>query len=139
MNEAASHIDSKSSHLAVIVVFSSSKSSTLHHHLPELVALASQKHCQLSATRLVMLPDHTQGQVAAALGLPRISCIGLLDDAHGCEELFALIRNNIAEVHIQWHEQGKAGHYLPVKVNAIETTAPVAKKQIFSPKKQKLT
>lgn len=40
-----------------------------------------------------------------------------------------LVRECVGEIEIPWLEEVKKGRYLPVKINAIETFAPVVKEK----------
>jgi ribonuclease P/MRP protein subunit POP3 len=114
-------------HLAAVFVLSSSHPPVLHTRLPQLVGLASFARPDVPATRLVQMTKNADERICAALGMHRVSCLGILGGAPGSQVLLDLVRAEVPKVEIPW--LGETGTYLPVKVNAIETTQPVAKKQ----------
>jgi hypothetical protein len=116
-------------HFSAILVPRSSQPSTLHAHLPQLIATASLAYPELPATRLVQLPKGCDARLCEALGLPRVSFIGILDGAPHSKSLVDLVRECVPEIEIPWLQEAKKAVYLPVKINAIETFVPVAKKE----------
>jgi hypothetical protein len=116
------HVDH---HFSVIFVPRSSQPPILHAHLPQLVVTASLAHPELPATRLVQLPKGCDARLSEALGLPRVSFIGILDGAPHSKSLVDLVRGCVPEIEIPWLAEAKKPVYLPVKVNAIESFAPV--------------
>jgi hypothetical protein len=115
-------------HISAIFVSRSSQPSILHAHLPLLIASASQAHPSLPTTRLLQLPKGSEARLAAALGLPRVNFITLLDAAPHSKPLIDYVRENVAELDVRWLEEAQSEQYLPVKINAVETFAPVTKK-----------
>ena len=126
--DGTSH-SSVNAHFSAIFVSRSSQPTILHAHLPQLVATASLACPDSPATRLVQLPKGCDARVCEALGLPRVSLIGLLESAPHSESLLELIRNVVSEIDIPWLRDSKALAYLPVKINAIETFVSVEKDQ----------
>ncbi|PBP26637.1 hypothetical protein BUE80_DR002403 [Diplocarpon rosae] len=116
-------------HFSTIFVPRSSQPPILHAHLPQLVATASRAHPCLPATRLVQLPKNCDARLCRALGIPRVSFIGLLDGAPHADVLVELIRNEVPEVNIPWLQEVQNVKYLPVKINAVETFMPVSAKE----------
>lgn len=114
-------------HFSAIFVLRSSQATILHDHLPQLVATASSAFPQLPATRLVQLPKGCDARLCEALALPRVSFIGLLDNAPYSKSLADFVRSCVPEVNVPWLQEAKKANYLPVKINAIETLAPAAK------------
>ncbi|TVY73210.1 Ribonucleases P/MRP protein subunit pop3 [Lachnellula suecica] len=94
----------------------------LHTHLPHLIATSSHP------TRLIPLPLGADTRIAAALGLPRVSFIGLLEGAPWAGVLLGLVRE-VDVVAVPWLSEAKKGEYLGVKINAIETVVGVAKEK----------
>jgi hypothetical protein len=116
-------------HFSAIFVPRSSQPSILHAHLPQLIATASLAHPELPTTRLVQLPKGCDSRLCEALGLPRVSFIGLLESAPLSRYLLGVVRECVPEIEVPWLGEAKKSDYLPVKINAIETLVPVAKKE----------
>jgi len=90
--------------------------------LPQLVTTASLAHPSLPQTRLVTLPPASHSRISSALGVPRVSFIGLLEGAPHSGALVEIVRECVGEIEVPVLKEG----YLPVKINAIETLAPPA-------------
>ncbi|RDL38125.1 uncharacterized protein BP5553_05558 [Venustampulla echinocandica] len=114
-------------HFSIIFVLRPSQATILHDHLPQLVATASSVFPQLPATRLVQLPKGCDARLCEALRLPRVSFIGLQDNAPHSKSLVDFVRGCVPGVEVSWIREARKADYLPVKINAIETLAPVAK------------
>lgn len=112
-------------HFSAIFVPRSSQPPILHAYLPQLVVTASLAHPELPVTRLVQLPKGCDARLSEALGLPRVSFIGILDGAPHSKPLVDLVRACVPEIEIPWLVEAKKSVYLPVKINAIESFAPV--------------
>jgi hypothetical protein len=119
-------------HFSAIFVPRSSQPPILHAHLPQLVVTASLAHPELPVTRLVQLPKGCDARLSEALGLPRVSFIGILEGAPHSKSLVDLVRECVPEIEIPWLAEAKKSVYLPVKINAIESFVPV-----LAQKKQK--
>jgi ribonuclease P/MRP protein subunit POP3 len=119
----------ESRHFSAIFVLRSSQPSILHMHLPQLIRTASLAYPELPATRLVQLPNGCDARLCEVLGLPRVSFIGILDGAPFSKALVDLVRECVPEIEIPWLQEAKKPVYLPVKINTIETFAPIAKKE----------
>ena len=116
-------------HFSAIFVTRSSQPTILHAHLPQLVATASLAYPESSVTRLVQLPKGSDARVCEALGLPRVSFIGVLEGAPNSKSLVEVIRDFVPEIDIPWLQETKALKYLPVNINVIETFSSVSKEQ----------
>jgi ribonuclease P/MRP protein subunit POP3 len=114
---------------SAIFVLRSIQPAILHAHLPQLIATASLARPSSPATRLVQLPRGSDERVCQALGLPRASFIGLVEGAPHAGSLVELIRRRVPEIEVPWLKEATDLTYLPVKINAIETFAPVLRKQ----------
>jgi hypothetical protein len=127
--ESLPKAESVDPHFAAIFVPRSGQPSILHAHLPQLIATASLAHRELPSTRLVQLPKGCDRRLCEALGLPRVSFIGVLDGAPHSKSLIDQVRECVPEIEISWLREANGSVYLPVKINAIDTFVPVAKKQ----------
>jgi len=120
----------KHGHFAAIFVLRSSQPPILHAHLPMLIATASLAHPSRPPTRLVQLPKGSDARICAALGLPRVSFLGLLEEAEPqARPLVELVRDCVPEIEVPWLKEARDPTYKPLKVNVIETSAPVATKK----------
>jgi ribonuclease P/MRP protein subunit POP3 len=127
----AKAVTKKEAHPVFSAVFVSrhSQPSILHAHLPQLVATASLAHPESPAIRLVQLTRGSEERLCEALGLPRVSFIGLIEGAPHSGSLVDLIRDCVSPVEVPWLVEAKEAKYLPAKINSIETFAPVVKKK----------
>ncbi|KAG4442489.1 hypothetical protein IFR05_001989 [Cadophora sp. M221] len=116
-------------HFTAIFVPRSSQPPILHSHLPQLIATASLAHPSLPATRLVQLPKGCDARLCDALGLPRVSFIGILEGAPHSKALLEFAREHVPEIDVPWLREAREEKYLSVKVNAIQTFAPVVEKE----------
>jgi RNase P subunit Pop3 len=116
-------------HFSAIFVPQSSQPEILQAHLPQLVITASLANPELPVTRLVQLPKGAGARLSDALGLPRVSFIGILDGAPHSKPLVDLVRDFFPVVEIPWLEEAKKSVYLPLKINAIESFVPVVAKK----------
>lgn len=120
---------SLSQHFSAIYVPRSSQPPILHAHLPQLIATASRAQPELPATRLVQLPKGCDSRLCEALGLPRVSFVGILDGAPHAKALVDLVRECVPEIEIPWLEEVKTAAYMPVRINVVETFTSVTTKE----------
>lgn len=116
-------------HMAAIFVATSTQPAVLHAHLPQLIFTAALAHPSLPPTRLVQLPKGSDARLCDALGLPRVSFIGILEGAPHTKALIDHVRETVPEIDVPWLREVKEEMYLKVKVNAIETFAPMVVKE----------
>lgn len=114
--------------LTVVFVSRSDQPPILHSHLPLLIKTASLASPALPATRLVMLPKGAEERLGAALSIPRVGLIGLVDGAPNTASLLELIRQHVPEVEAPWLADAATAGYLPVNIKATQTTAPIETK-----------
>lgn len=93
-----------------------------------MIAAASLAQPSLPATRLVQLPPGSEERLSKALGLPRVSFLGILSGAPHAASLVDLVQECVKPIEIPWLREAKEQKYLPVKINAIQTTAGLGKK-----------
>ncbi|KAI9815551.1 MAG: hypothetical protein M1827_002685 [Pycnora praestabilis] len=115
--------------LAAVFLPRGAQPPILHSHLPLLTATASLSNPSSPKIRLVTLPKNAEARLAATLSLPRVGLLGLMKDASHAEPLIEYVQQNVGAVEVPWLEEVTAGEYLPVKINALETTAPFATKK----------
>lgn len=96
-------------------------------HLPILTQLAARsstreegdtEKCQ---TLLVPLPRSAEKQLAKALGVPRVSAVGLVEGTPGSEKLLSLCREKLEPVVVPWVKEalsGKDGVWKGTKISA---------------------
>ncbi|RDW59731.1 hypothetical protein BP6252_12818 [Coleophoma cylindrospora] len=120
--EAAVAPETTSRHFAAVFVSRSSQPAILNAHLPQLIATASLAHPDRPPTKLVPLSRSAESQLCTALGLPRVSFVGLLDDAPYSKALLDLIRDNVSDIEVPWLKEAQMQQYRSLKVNAVQTT-----------------
>lgn len=126
--EKATTEERPNSQFIAIFVSSSSHLSIIHAHLQGLLATASLAHQGPITTRLIRLPKGSEERLCKALGLPRASIIGLFEGAPYSSSLVEFVQNSVGPIEAPWLLEGKEAQYLPVKINSIQTSAPVVKK-----------
>ena len=121
--------NSSSRPLDIVFAPRSDQFSILYSHLPLLTKTASLASSSSSSVRLVMLPKGAEERLGAALSIPRVGLIGLIDGAPESQGLIEFVRKCVPQVEVPWIQEAMAGAYLPVKINEIETSVPVESKR----------
>ena len=115
----------KNKPLAAVFVPRSGQPPVLYSHLPLLSKAASLAVPLSPSTRIVSLPEGAEDRLKTVLGIPRVGMIGLIDGAPFAASLIEFIRQKIPELEVPWLQEAVNGAYLPVKINAIQTSAPL--------------
>lgn len=115
--------------LAAVFVSRSSQPPVLYSHLPLLTKAASLAVPSSPSTRIISLPEEAADRLKAVLGIPRVGVIGLIDGAPNASSLIEFIREQVPELEVPWLEEAVKGTYLAVKINAIQTDAPLNPKR----------
>lgn len=113
--------------LVAVFVPRSDQPSILHSHLPLLTKTASLASPLSPEIRLVTLPKGAEIKLSAALGIPRVGLIGLMDNVPISCPLSEYVRDKVPLVEASWLHPKTASLYLPVKINATHTPAPLGK------------
>ncbi|KAI1818720.1 hypothetical protein GGS20DRAFT_526613 [Poronia punctata] len=113
---------------SVIFVARSGQPNALSCHLPQMVALASKSHPYLPPTRLVELPKACEGRLSGALGIPRVSCVGLLVGAPNSKALVDFVHSHVSIIEVPWLCEANHPEYRATKINTIGTTIGTRKK-----------
>ena len=109
--------------MAAVFVPHADKSTTLYRHIPLLIKRASLISPGLPSTRLVMLPQGVEQRLGRALSIPRVGLLGLLSDEPESAALIEFVMLNVPEIQVPWLHEATGGAYLPVKINAMTTSA----------------
>jgi ribonuclease P/MRP protein subunit POP3 len=109
---------------AVFVCTSDGQPSELHAHLPVLCKLASQGGRK--PVKLVPLPKGAETRLAAALGLPRVSVVGLKSGAENSDTLMGIL-GTILDVYVPWLEDQAV--FKETKVKVVMSAIPAAPKK----------
>ncbi|EAQ90985.1 hypothetical protein CHGG_02920 [Chaetomium globosum CBS 148.51] len=112
---------------AVVFVARSGQPSTFHSHFPQMVALAAQSQPADKAVRLVGFSKACEDRLSAALGIPRVSSIGLREDAPQAKGLVDFVRHHVARIEVAWLQEARAGKFLETKIDAVPTKIGVKK------------
>ena len=111
--------------LAVVFIPSFEKPSIMYSHLPLLAKTASQASPSMSATRVVILPKGAEERLSAALAIPRVGLVGLLNEAPNAASMVEFIRYIVPDIAIPWFKEAAEGVYLPVAIKEVQKTASV--------------
>lgn len=114
---------------SVIFIARSGQPSILNSHLPQMVAVASATHPSKPPIRLVGLSRACEDRLSECLGIPRVSCIGIREDAPNSKALVDFARQHVPTIEVPWLEEAQKAEYKETKINTIQTTIG-AKKQI---------
>lgn len=113
-----------SRNLAAIFVPRSDQAAILTSQLPLLVHTASLARSASPAIRLINLSKGAESRLCAALHLPRVSFVGLFEDAPNATPLIDFVRERVAPIEVPWLKEVGLGVYIPVEIKALKTTAP---------------
>lgn len=106
---------------SVVFVARSSQSSAFHCHFPQMAALAAQSQAPERAVRLIGFSKACEDQLSTALGIPRVSSIGLREDAPQAKALVDFVRERVAPIRVAWLEEASSGKFLETKIDAVPT------------------
>ncbi len=118
--------------LAAIFVPRFDQPSILHSNLPLLIEAASLASPSSPQPSLVTLPKGADERLSAAIAIPRVGLIGLLDGAPNADLIINFIRQHVPKVEVPWLDEAARGLYRPVNIKAVETNVPVEKKARLS-------
>lgn len=113
---------------SAIFVARSGQPNALSSHLPQMVAVACKSHPSQPPTRLVELPRACEGRLCEALGIPRVSCIGLCVGAPNSNALVDFLRGHVATTKVPWLQEANNAEYRATKINVVETVTGARKK-----------
>lgn len=115
-------------HLAAVFVSRSSQPSVLHDHLPQLIAAASSADPSLAPIRLVQLPKGCEEVLCSSVGLPRAAFVAITNDAPHSKSLVDFLGENVPAIEVEWLKEAGTAQFMPVKINAIQTTVSAPRK-----------
>jgi ribonuclease P/MRP protein subunit POP3 len=117
---------------AFVFVARSGQSAAFNGHFPQMVAFASKASPGASPIRLVGYSKACGERLSSSIGLPRVSSIGIRQDAPGAEALIKFVRERVSPIPVAWMEEAVAADFRPCKVLAEEKMVPVAAKTLPS-------
>jgi ribonuclease P/MRP protein subunit POP3 len=94
-----------------------------------MVAFASKCVPSKQPIRLVGFSAACEERLSAALGVPRVSSIGLREGAPQAKALIEFVREHVASVDAAWLQAVEDGQFLETKINALEVAVGSTKKQ----------
>lgn len=115
--------------LAAVFVSRSKQPCILYAHLPFLTKAASLAVPSSPSTRIISLPEGAEDQLKTVLCIPRVGMVGLIDGAPNSSSLIEFIRDNVPELEVPWLQEAAMGAYLDVKINTVQTSAPLNPKR----------
>lgn len=120
-NPGGADASTSSKPYSVVFVARSGQSSAFHCHFPQMVAVAAQSQPADIAVRLVGLSKACEDRLSAALGIPRVSSIGLREDAPQARGLVDFVREHVAPVDVSWLREAQSAEFLETKIDAVAT------------------
>ncbi|KAI1143857.1 hypothetical protein F5Y05DRAFT_8499 [Hypoxylon sp. FL0543] len=121
MEDKSPSQDAANPSYSVIFVARSGHPNALNVHLPQMVAVASKSDPQQPPIRLVGLSKSCRDRLSESLGIPRVSCVGLRDQAPNSKALVEFVRQHVPAVEIRWLEEARQAKHRGTNINAIET------------------
>jgi hypothetical protein len=87
---------------SAIFVARSGQSTAFHCHFPQMVAVASKSPSCKQPVRLVGFSAPCADRLSAAVGIPRVSAIGLRDGAPHAKALLDYVQAHVAPISAPW-------------------------------------
>ncbi|KAK9775075.1 hypothetical protein SCAR479_08349 [Seiridium cardinale] len=106
---------------SAVFIARSGQPSILNSHLPQLIAVASRKNPSSEPIRLVGFSKACQDRLSEALGIPRVSVIGLRHNAPNSKVLVDYTRQHVPVIDIAWFKESQDPQFKDTKINTIET------------------
>ncbi|KAF2456609.1 hypothetical protein BDY21DRAFT_347692 [Lineolata rhizophorae] len=119
-DESNNHLSDR--HIAVVFL-PKSKNDMIYSHLPLLSRTASLGRPDNFVTRLVPLSPMAEDKLSAALNLPRVGVVGVLEDAPQAGPLIEFVRAHVAAVEVPWLKDVADGSYKNPHVQHREASA----------------
>ena len=107
--------------MAAIFVSRIGQPSVMYSHLPLLLKTAALASPSCARPRLVTLPKGAETRLGAAIGVPRVGLIGLLEDATPAVELIDFVRLHTPEFEESWLGRGAGKDYRPLNIKVSQT------------------
>lgn len=105
-------------HLAVVYI-PKAQDDMIVAHLPALAAVASAAYVMRPATRLVLLNSNAEKRLAAALGLPRVGAVGIMENGER-SAVVDFVREHVPAVDVPWMKEATAAKYLVLNIETSE-------------------
>ncbi|OTA94560.1 hypothetical protein M434DRAFT_394624 [Hypoxylon sp. CO27-5] len=115
---------------SAIFVARSAYPNALNGHLPQMVAVYSKSHPEQMPIRLVGLSKSYEDRLSEALGIPRVSCIGLREQAPNSKALIEFVRQHVPVIEVQWLEEARQAEHRETNIKTIETSVGSKKQHI---------
>ncbi|KAK4137417.1 hypothetical protein BT67DRAFT_414702 [Trichocladium antarcticum] len=106
---------------SIVFVARSGQTSAFHCHFPQMVALAARSRPADRAVRLVGFSKACEDRLSAALGIPRVSSIGLREDAPLAKGLVDFVHERVAPIEVAWLQEAQSAGFLETKIDAVPT------------------
>ena len=107
---------------SAVFVARGDQSTAFNSHFPLTVGAATSSMSHADKTRLVGFSRACSERLSMALGIPRVSSLGLVADFSGSIALQELVRRTVPAIDVAWLPDPQVETYRPTKINAIETT-----------------
>ncbi|EXF78666.1 hypothetical protein CFIO01_03323 [Colletotrichum fioriniae PJ7] len=112
---------------ALIFIARSGQSSAFNCQLPQMVAVASNNTAPAPATRLVGYSKPCAEKLSAAVGIPRVSSIGIRMGAPMSKALVDYVQKNVSPIHVAWLDEAKDAVYRSTQLKVEEKMIPAKK------------
>ncbi|KAK8049929.1 hypothetical protein PG994_011659 [Apiospora phragmitis] len=112
---------------SVIFVARSGQPSGINSHLLKMVAAASDLRSSQSPIRLVGFSRSCEQRLSSALGVPRVSCIGVMEDAPNSKALFDFIHKRVPPIEVAWLREAIGRNRSPIYAEVENRAEKIAK------------
>lgn len=114
---------------AAVFVIHGGQSSVFTSNFPRMISLACDSQPPERAIRLIGLSeDLVQDRLSHALGVPRVTTLGLLESCPGSEAIVEFVRQHVPLVDIPWLREVQDGSYQFTKIKTVQV--PVGARKI---------
>ncbi|KAF1967781.1 hypothetical protein BU23DRAFT_559117 [Bimuria novae-zelandiae CBS 107.79] len=104
----------------VLIPHNHPTSSLPHAHIPTLVHLSTLNSSPETATRLLAFPPGCEPDIAAALHIPHVGALAVMEGAPGADALVAYVREQVGLTRCAWIDEAMRAEWKGVRVEGAD-------------------